>query len=114
MKGKRVSVKTDVDRWEMSGTVGMNMKTVIGFAVVLAFGAIGTAGAQEVASAASPAPRASEIGHATLAWLDLQRSDAEAGREPTMLGAEATLLYTPRIGTRGMTMERFVGANALS
>jgi len=44
-------------------------------------------------SPARRAPRASEVGHATIGWLDLQRSDAEAGREPTMLGAEATLAY---------------------
>ena len=71
----------------------MNMKTVIGFAVVLAFGAIGTAGAQEVASAASPAPRASEIGHATLAWLDLQRSGRAAAPAQPTLGVEASLAY---------------------
>jgi hypothetical protein len=57
----------------------------------------GPAAAAPVASApngrARRAPRASEIGHATTGWLDLQRSDAEAGREPTMLGAEATLAY---------------------
>jgi hypothetical protein len=44
-------------------------------------------------SPARRVPRASEVGHATIGWLDLQRSDAEAGREPTMLGAEATLAY---------------------
>ncbi|WP_460901898.1 DUF3613 domain-containing protein [Paraburkholderia jirisanensis] len=57
----------------------------------------GPAAAAPAASApngrARRTPRASEIGHATTGWLDLQRSDAEAGREPTTLGAEATLAY---------------------
>jgi hypothetical protein len=61
-----------------------------------------TAGAQsagegstaQAQGAVSPgAPRASEIGHATSTWLQLQRSGAAAAHEQTMLGAEATLAY---------------------
>jgi len=52
----------------------------------------GTAPAQSGASTA--APPASEIGHATSRWLELQRGGAAASpHEPTMLGAEATLAY---------------------
>jgi hypothetical protein len=35
----------------------------------------------------------SEIGHATRAWLALQRSNAEAAPAIAMTGAEATLMY---------------------
>lgn len=45
--------------------------------------------------ATSPAPRVarSEVGHATLAWLDLQRSNAQAAPSQPMLGDEAGLAY---------------------
>ncbi|CAB3760589.1 DUF3613 domain-containing protein [Paraburkholderia humisilvae] len=72
-------------------------------AVALACGAVQSAAAQTQpgASAVAPAalaadahaPHASEVGHATLSWLDLQRSGREAAPAQTMLGAEATLAY---------------------
>jgi hypothetical protein len=57
----------------------------IGVLCVLAAGicATGSAFAQD----------ASEIGHATRGWLDLQRSGAQAGPPLTMLGDEAGLAY---------------------
>jgi Protein of unknown function (DUF3613) len=109
------------------------MKTGIGFAstaslasiaLMLAFGVVGTAGAQSPAGARSDvassgavpggtsdpatsdatamdrpagqtsrAPRASEVGHATLAWLDLQRSGRAAAPLQPTLGVEASLAY---------------------
>jgi hypothetical protein len=39
------------------------------------------------------APPVSEVGHATGAWLELQRSNAAAAPEQPMLGEEATLAY---------------------
>jgi opacity protein-like surface antigen len=93
------------------------MKTGIVLAVALAFGAIGMAAAQtppgatpgatsdataaatanataDASSAeASAAPDASEIGHATLAWLDLQRSGRAAAPAQPTLGVEASLAY---------------------
>ncbi|CAB3758351.1 DUF3613 domain-containing protein [Paraburkholderia solisilvae] len=45
------------------------------------------------AADASDAPPASEIGHATLSWLDLQRSGRAAAAPQPMLGAEASLAY---------------------
>ncbi|VVD28179.1 DUF3613 domain-containing protein [Paraburkholderia dioscoreae] len=43
--------------------------------------------------AAQPAVRASEVGHATRAWLDLQSSNAQAAPALPTLGAEAGLAY---------------------
>lgn len=45
------------------------------------------------AQAVQPAVRASEVGHATRAWLDLQSSNAQAAPALPMLGAEAGLAY---------------------
>ncbi|MFM0394101.1 DUF3613 domain-containing protein [Paraburkholderia phytofirmans] len=42
---------------------------------------------------APPAVRASEVGHATRAWFDLQSSNKEAAPALPMLGAEAGLAY---------------------
>ncbi len=45
------------------------------------------------AGVARAQPPASEVDHATLAWLDLQRSNAAAAPAQPMLGAEAGLAY---------------------
>jgi hypothetical protein len=42
---------------------------------------------------APPAVPVSEVGHSTLAWLDLQRSNAQAAPMLPMLGSEAGLAY---------------------
>ncbi|NPT45394.1 DUF3613 domain-containing protein [Paraburkholderia sp. 1N] len=57
---------------------------------VLAVGMLQVARAQAVS--APPAAR-SEVGHATTAWLDLQRSNSQAAPEQPMLGEEAGLAY---------------------
>ncbi|WP_404990164.1 DUF3613 domain-containing protein [Caballeronia sp. LZ065] len=57
------------------------LAAVLGVAPVLAF-------AQRV----NP-PAASEIGHATQAWLTLQSSNAAAAPAQPMLGAEASMAY---------------------
>ncbi|MGF6771184.1 hypothetical protein P3T18_003663 [Paraburkholderia sp. GAS199] len=41
----------------------------------------------------TPAVQASEVGHATRTWLDLQSSNREAAPAQPMLGAEAGLAY---------------------
>ncbi|MFM0015654.1 DUF3613 domain-containing protein [Paraburkholderia sediminicola] len=43
--------------------------------------------------ATQPPVRASEVGHSTRAWLDLQSSNTEAAPALPMLGAEAGLAY---------------------
>jgi hypothetical protein len=69
---------------------------------VLCFGVAMGAGASAVAQTgdtaqpvvATPRPvRASEVGHSTRAWLDLQSSNTEAAPALPMLGAEAGLAY---------------------
>lgn len=40
-----------------------------------------------------PEVRASEVGHATRSWLDLQSSNTQAAPAQPMLGAEAGLAY---------------------
>lgn len=45
------------------------------------------------AEASVPPVRASEVGHSTRAWLDLQSSNTEAAPALPMLGAEAGLAY---------------------
>jgi len=57
-----------------------------------AIAAAGSAFAQQTDNGAS-APAASEIGHATLGWLELQRSGAVAAPPLATLGEEATLAY---------------------
>lgn len=49
--------------------------------------------AQSGPQGARPTVRASEVGHATRAWLDLQSSNAEAAPALPTLGAEAGLAY---------------------
>jgi hypothetical protein len=56
-------------------------------------GAQEPAQAQASAAPADATPRASEISHATLAWLDLQSSNRVAVPEQPMLGAAASLAY---------------------
>ncbi|WP_239482804.1 DUF3613 domain-containing protein [Paraburkholderia sp. C35] len=51
---------------------------------------MGSAWAQQAGGAALPA---SEIGHSTHAWLELQRSGAQAGPPLATLGDEAGLAY---------------------
>lgn len=72
----------------------------IGMACVVASGLCATAAAfaQDAGSSAgvdtqSTQPSASEIGHSTLNWLDLQRSGAQAAPPLAMLGDEAGLAY---------------------
>lgn len=55
--------------------------------------AVATAHGQEAATSAKHAARASEVGHATRAWLDLQRENTAAAPALPTLGAEASLAY---------------------
>ncbi|MFM0156019.1 DUF3613 domain-containing protein [Paraburkholderia sediminicola] len=55
-----------------------------------------TAGTLEIAHAqtvSAPPVARSEVGHATTAWLDLQRGNSQAAPEQPMLGEEAGLAY---------------------
>ncbi|MBN3851517.1 DUF3613 domain-containing protein [Paraburkholderia sp. Ac-20342] len=52
-----------------------------------------TAGTTPAVQAAQPKVRASEVGHSTLAWVDMQRSNEQAAPALPMLGAEAGLAY---------------------
>ncbi|CAE6825430.1 hypothetical protein R69658_06044 [Paraburkholderia aspalathi] len=54
-------------------------------------GLVAVAHAQTVDAPAGVAR--SEIGHATLAWLDMQRSNSQAAPPQPMLGEEAGLAY---------------------
>jgi hypothetical protein len=60
---------------------GKSMATVVGLA--LAFGLMPAAHAQAAQVSNS------EVGHSTQAWLELQRSNAQAAPTQPMLGAEA-------------------------
>ncbi|SDQ48943.1 Protein of unknown function [Paraburkholderia fungorum] len=51
------------------------------------------ASVQMAAQDQPPAPRASEVGHSARAWLDLQRSNAQAAPALPTLGSEAGLAY---------------------
>jgi hypothetical protein len=64
---------------------------VIVLVAALAFGTAAAACAQTPAGESEA--RASEVGHATRAWLDLQRSNTAAAPAMPMLGAEAGLAY---------------------
>jgi hypothetical protein len=63
---------------------------------VLAAGTLEIACAQ---SASVPPVDRSEVGHATAAWLDLQRSNSQAAPEQPMLGEEAGLAYQRYMGS---------------
>lgn len=52
-----------------------------------------TSDAAPAAQITQPEVRASEVGHATRTWLDLQSSNTEAAPALPMLGAEAGLAY---------------------
>ena len=68
----------------------------IGAACIVAATLCMTGGACAQDAGGSPpadTPLASEIGHSTHAWLDLQRSGAQAAPPLTMLGDEAGLAY---------------------
>lgn len=66
----------------------------LGAAIGMAASAVAqTSGAAQPAEATQPLVRASEVGHSTRAWLDLQSSNAEAAPALPMLGAEAGLAY---------------------
>lgn len=55
---------------------------------------VATAHAQTASASADMEPaRVSEPGQSTTAWLDLQRSNAQAAPIQPMLGAEATAAY---------------------
>ncbi|CAE6862690.1 hypothetical protein R69608_00269 [Paraburkholderia nemoris] len=56
----------------------------------LAGGTLEIAHAQTVST---PSVAHSEVGHATTAWLDLQRGNSQAAPEQPMLGEEAGLAY---------------------
>ena len=69
-----------------------------GVATGIALGVAASAVAQtsetaEPAQATQPTIRASEVGHSTRTWLDLQSSNAQAAPALPMLGAEAGLAY---------------------
>ncbi|WP_260854224.1 DUF3613 domain-containing protein [Paraburkholderia sp. BCC1886] len=75
---------------------GRTMTTVRSiFRLALALGlTVGGANLALAQSGEAQAPVArSEVGHATLSWLDLQRSNAQAAPATPMLGAEAGLAY---------------------
>ena len=59
--------------------------------VICGVGVTGSAYAQD--AVAAPAVPPSEIGHATKAWLELQRSNTAAAPAQPMLGEEAGLAY---------------------
>ena len=62
--------------------------------LVMSLAVTGSASAQEAGGSPEAAtPLASEIGHSTRDWLDLQRSGAQAAPPLTMLGDEAGLAY---------------------
>ncbi len=98
--------------------------------VVLLAGAFGVSGAQAQAQApaaqepaqaqpaqqaAAPAtPPASEISHATLAWLDLQSSNRAAVQEQPMLGAAASLAYQRYLDSFKNKIPAFFGSAASS
>ncbi|WCM21241.1 DUF3613 domain-containing protein [Paraburkholderia bryophila] len=75
----------------------------LGMGAALAASIGGSVGAlaqtDDAAQAAQPSPtmqppvRASEVGHSTRTWLDLQGSNAQAAPALPMLGAEAGLAY---------------------
>jgi hypothetical protein len=72
----------------MSVVMGSLMSLAMSLAVT------GSASAQEAGGSPEAAtPLASEIGHSTRDWLDLQRSGAQAAPPLTMLGDEAGLAY---------------------
>ena len=60
--------------------------------LALAGGRAASAGAQSAATVEPPVER-SEVGHSSSAWLDLQRSNAQAATPQPMLGEEAGLAY---------------------
>ncbi|CAE6815648.1 DUF3613 domain-containing protein [Paraburkholderia haematera] len=62
----------------------------------LAASTVEIADAQTVS--APPVAR-SEVGHATTAWLDLQRGNSQAAPEQPMLGEEAGLAYRRYMGS---------------
>ncbi|MFM0208732.1 DUF3613 domain-containing protein [Paraburkholderia sediminicola] len=65
-----------------------------GVAMGVAASAVAQTGdAAQSVEAAQPPVRASEIGHSTRAWLDLQSSNTEAAPALPTLGAEAGLAY---------------------
>ncbi|WDD94360.1 DUF3613 domain-containing protein [Burkholderia sp. FERM BP-3421] len=86
---------------------------------MLLAGALGASGAQAQAQPAQAAPvnatpPASEIGHATLAWLDLQGSNRAAVQEQPMLGAAASLAYQRYLDSFKNKIPEFFGSAASS
>jgi hypothetical protein len=89
-------MKNTMDRgWSASG-----LAMVLAAGLVLGAPALAVAqteqGAQAQAQAAPDAPPAvpaGEVGHSTAAWLDLQRSGAQAAPALPTLGSEAGLAY---------------------
>lgn len=86
---------------------------------MLLVGALGASGAQAQAQPAQAAPvnatpPASEIGHATLAWLDLQGSNRAAVQEQPMLGAAASLAYQRYLDSFKNKIPEFFGSAASS
>jgi hypothetical protein len=63
----------------------------VGVMMGVATGAFAQTG--EPAQPVQPPVRASEVGHSTRAWLDLQSSNTQAAPALPMLGAEAGLAY---------------------
>ncbi|RAS24251.1 DUF3613 domain-containing protein [Paraburkholderia bryophila] len=80
---------------------GVARRLAMGAALAASIGASIGALAQtnDAAQAAQPSPtmqppvRASEVGHSTRTWLDLQGSNAQAAPALPMLGTEAGLAY---------------------
>lgn len=73
-----------------------SVRWVLCFGVAMGVAASAVAQTNDAAQpveATQPPVRASEVGHSTRAWLDLQSSNTEAAPALPMLGAEAGLAY---------------------
>jgi hypothetical protein len=76
------------------GKASVQWVLCFGVAMGVAASAVAQTGdAAQPVEAAQPPVRASEIGHSTRAWLDLQSSNAQGAPALPMLGAEAGLAY---------------------
>ena len=76
------------------GKASVQWVLCFGVAMGVAASAVAQTGdAAQPVEAAQPPVRASEIGHSTRAWLDLQSSNAQGAPALPILGAEAGLAY---------------------
>ncbi|WP_233829431.1 DUF3613 domain-containing protein [Paraburkholderia sp. ZP32-5] len=95
--------RTTIRGWRASMRYAGALMVFVAIAMSVAAPAAGQTATQPEVSPDSPTaqtaplvqstPRASEVGHSTLAWLELQRSNAQAAPALPMLGAQAGLAY---------------------